>query len=302
MASLPAPLPTRPESWRIRNIKINERDAATVWLQAQIEELASAGRLGYSLALDSEQTLCATLTSSKQPIPLNGSWRLDKEFIGFTPLSETKDAKVDIVAIAGFGGQAIGSFRSRDGLSVWLRDFGPKDVPQARFITYGYKCNTGPNDGIYDLARTFLDGLAAFRHRTQTKTRPLVFVCHGLGGVLLKQALVICNQSKEAEHKELQPIEIATYGLVLMGVPNLGLRRSQLEAVAPGQVNKRIVADLLVRTTGGSTEYLEMLKTEFAQLDRRRTFEIISYYETRSSPTIVVSASLQISMSFSSID
>jgi hypothetical protein len=284
----------KPEFWRIRNIKTSERDDATKWLQAQVEELAISEGQGFSLVSDSEWTLCATLTSRERPTPSIRHWHVDKDFIGFTPLCEPEDADVDIIAVTGLGGHAVGSFRSMDGMCVWLRDFAPQDISRARFITYGYNTAviaSNNNQGVYELARTLLDGLANFRQRTQTQHRPLLFVCHSLGGIVLKEALVMASKATEAKHKKLLEVTTMTYGLVFMGVPNLGLKHNQLETIVKGQRNEMFVRDLLVRSDGEASQYLSYLTSEFSDLDRRRRlpFEIVSYYETVSSPTVVVS-------------
>ena len=218
---------------------------------------------------------------------------MDQSFIGFTPLYDPADAVGDVVAVTGLGGHALGSFRSSDGTTVWLRDFGPSDIPKARWITYGYDSAIAASDshqGVRELAHTFLDGLASFRRRTRTEGRPLCFVCHCLGGVVLKEALVMSSKVSEAKHIDLRRIEMCTYGLLLMGVPNLGLRHEQLSAIVDGQANAGFIRDLVVRSDGEASQYLQSLTREFADLDRRRTpsFEIISYYETRSSATAVV--------------
>jgi hypothetical protein len=291
----PAPsLFAKPQFWRIRNIKPCERDAATEWLQGQVKELEISEGQGFSLAADDERTLCATLTSRERPTPSNRSWRVDKDFIGFTPLCDPDDANVDIVAVTGLGGHALGSFRSADGLSVWLRDFAPEDIPRARFITYGYDTGviaSDNNQGVHELARTLLDGLAIFRQRTQTQQRTLLFVCHSLGGVVLKEALVMSSKATEKKHKKLLDVMVVTYGLVFMGVPNLGLRRNQLKTMVKGQSNEGFITDLLVKPDGEASNFLSYLTSEFTALDGRRRlpFEIISYYETLSSPTVVVS-------------
>jgi len=294
MAYPPPPSSTKPAFWRIQNIKTSEREVATEWLQGQVKELAISEGQGFSLAADGERTLCATLTSREQPTPSNRSWRVDKDFIGFTPLSDPEDANVDIVAVTGLGGHALGSFRSADGVSVWLRDFAPKDIPRARFVTYGYDTAvvaSDNNQGVRELARTLLDGLAIFRQRTQTQQRPLLFVCHSLGGVVLKEALVMSSKVTEVKHKKLLEVAIVTYGLVFMGVPNLGLKHNQLETVVKGRRNEGFVRDLLVRSDGEASQFLTYLTDEFSDLDKRRSlpFEIVSYYETVSSPTVVES-------------
>jgi surfactin synthase thioesterase subunit len=221
-------------------------------------------------------------------------WHVDDDFIGFTPLSDPADATVDIVAVTGLGGHALGSFRSSGGASVWLRDFAPKDIPQARFITYGYNtavATSDSNQGIRELAHTLLDGLANFRKRTQTQQRPLLFFCHSLGGVVLKEALVMSSKATGPEHKRQLEVMTMAYGLVFMGVPNLGLKHHQLKTMVEGRPNEDFVRDLLVRSDGEASQFLSYLTDEFVDLNKRRRlpFQIVSYYETVSSPTVVVS-------------
>lgn len=259
-----------------------------------MKELAIPEGHGFSLAADGEQTLCATLTSHARPRPSNRNWHVDRDFVGFTPLSDPDDADVDIVAIPGLGGHALGSFRSADGLSAWPRDFAPEDIPRARFITYGYDTAFGAShsiQGVRELARTLLYGLAILRRRTQTQQRPLLFICHSLGGVVLQEVLVMSSKATEPEQKEWLEVVKVTYGLVFMGVPNLGLRHSQLTTMAMGQLNEAIIEDLLVKSDGEASQFLEHLTSEFSDLDRRRNlpFVIISYSETIRSQTIEAS-------------
>jgi hypothetical protein len=64
-----------------------------------------------------------------------------------------------------------------------------------------------------------------------------------------------------------------------------------LETVVRGQPNEAFIKDLLVKSDGDASQFLKYLTREFSDLDRRRSlpFDIISYYETVRSPTIVVS-------------
>ena len=293
--STPPPAP-KPDFWRIRNIKFEEKEHAETWLREQAKALGRPAGQGFSLAADSERTLCATLVSREFPTPPNLSWCVDKDFIGFTPLSDPEDANVDIVVVTGLGGHALGSFRSRDGMSVWLRDFAPEDVPRARFVTYGYDTaviNSDSNQGIHELASTLLDGLVGFRRDTQTRQRPLCFVCHSLGGVVLKEALVISSNAKDPEHIDHHEVMLGTSGLVLMGVPNLGLNHDQLRTVVDGKPNDNFVTDLITRTDGEPSQYLTRLTQDFARLcgSQQQPWRIVSYYERLRSPTLSASAS-----------
>lgn len=287
----------KPDFWRIQGIKSSERSAAEEWLGQQVKELRLPPHQGFSLAADRDRTLCATLTSYRTPAPSQLYWHVEKDFIGFTPLSDPKNAVVDIVAITGLGGHALGSFRSKNGASVWLRDFAPEDLPHARFITYGYNTAviaSNSKQGVYELARDLLDGLAIFRSRTQTRDRPICFVCHSLGGVVLKEALVISSKAMDLRHYDQREIVLATCGLILLGVPNLGLRHEQLMAVVQGRPNAGFINDLLVKTDGEASQFLSYLTREFMQLCRQQPepWTIISYYELLQSSTIKASVSI----------
>ena len=181
-------------------------------------------------------------------------------------------------------------------MSVWLRDFAPEDVPRARFVTYGYDTaviDSDSNQGIHELASTLLDGLVGFRRDTQTRQRPLCFVCHSLGGVVLKEALVISSNAKDPEHIDHHEVMLGTSGLVLMGVPNLGLNHDQLRTVVDGKPNDNFVTDLITRTDGEPSQYLTRLTQDFARLcgSQQQPWRIVSYYERLRSPTLSASAS-----------
>ena len=222
------------------------------------------------------------------------NWHVDDDFIGFTPLSDPKDAELDIIAITGLGGHAVGSFRSADGKFIWLRDSGPRDIPKARFVTYGYDTrvvNSDSSQGVAQLARTLLERLVDFRDRTKTSQRPMCFFCHSLGGVVLKDALVLSSRALDPDHVARYETMTMTFGLVMMGVPNFGLRHEQLKTIVRRQPNDNFVSDLLTREDSQPTQYLRRLTDDFVHLCRQQQspYKITSFYETEGSPTIEVS-------------
>lgn len=113
---------------------------------------------------------------------------LDAHFEGFTPLHTTADdeCKIDVVAISGLNGHAFGSFKQTGRMRMWLRDDLPSDFPQARVFIYGY--DTSPEQhafqNILDIADTFRKTLATLREAH--RERPLVFIAHSLGGIVVK--------------------------------------------------------------------------------------------------------------------
>ncbi|KAL5049509.1 hypothetical protein BDW71DRAFT_204766 [Aspergillus fruticulosus] len=119
-------------------------------------------------------------------------YKFDLKFYGITPLYEASTAEVDVIAVPGLGSPAIGSWKSPSSNRVWLRDFLPDDVPNIRVLLYGYDTSLLDNDGkesIEDLGCCFLESVKAF-HSDTTNRRPLIFIGHSLGGLLIKEALL----------------------------------------------------------------------------------------------------------------
>ena len=117
-------------------------------------------------------------------------------------------AVADIVFVHGLRGDAIDTW-TKTGV-CWPRDLLPKDLPYTRVITWGYdtsianaKSFTSQNS-IFGHAQNLLSDLARTRRemdlvcqalKTDRKTltlstktnRPLVFVAHSLGGLVVKE-------------------------------------------------------------------------------------------------------------------
>ena len=71
-----------------------------------------------------------------------------------------------IVAVHGLGGRPYKTWT--EGKSLWLRDFLPKAVPEARVFTFGYNSRIafgGTASRIDDFARTLLERLLQKRRQ-----------------------------------------------------------------------------------------------------------------------------------------
>lgn len=79
---------------------------------------------------------------------------------------------------------------------MWLRDFIPEDLQEnllnARVLTYGYDtklAGSKSNAYINDFAKQFLEAVTDARHKDPR--RPIIFIGHSLGGLVIKQVSTI---------------------------------------------------------------------------------------------------------------
>ncbi|KAG8846226.1 hypothetical protein FRB91_001059, partial [Serendipita sp. 411] len=109
---------------------------------------------------------------------------------GFIELSPGQDPIVDIISIHGLDGHREQSWTADDG-TMWLRDLLPEDIPNARILSYGYDADTRSfsrtsTQNIFRHAEAFAEDLSRLR-RTADSKRPIIFLAHSLGGIILKK-------------------------------------------------------------------------------------------------------------------
>lgn len=102
---------------------------------------------------------------------------------------------------------------------LWLRDFLPQKLPNARILVFGWNSNvafdTATSD-VRDHAYNLLGSLA--QQRRGCPKRPIIFVAHSLGGLVVKKALV----EAILDSKNYGTVHKATYGIAFFGTPHGG--------------------------------------------------------------------------------
>ncbi|KAK4448922.1 hypothetical protein QBC34DRAFT_100924 [Podospora aff. communis PSN243] len=212
---------------------------------------------------------------------LRGALILDTHFDGFTPLNDPDQYGHDCIAISGLGSHPFGSWQPRDDdrSFMWIRDVLPSCLPSVRFLIYGYDTTLRDSTSfqtIADLAGRFILDMKSYGWASPT-AKPVVFLAHSLGGVLLKQVMVMLANSGEAESSILGRIG----GAVFFGVPSKGMEVSQLLAMTKDQPNHALVSDLSV-----GSPYLVNLGMQFEGIAELRRMKIFWAYETKQSPTV----------------
>lgn len=160
----------------------------------------------------------------------------------------------------------------------------PHTVPNSRVLTYGYDSHIKHRllgivnkSTVYDIASDFLVSLEA--NRRQDPSRPVLFVAHSLGGIIVKEILRKSNQNPQLH---LRKICDSTIGIIFFGTPHNGTDpRNSLYSFAERlvkavgvQVNEQIVNTLLP-----SSERLRELRDEFIPIALERRWDIYSFQE-----------------------
>ncbi|EFY85129.1 hypothetical protein J3459_016513 [Metarhizium acridum] len=223
------------------------------------------------------------------------SKRRTGENSGLRVLCDPEDAKIDIVAVHGLGGQGFSSWVTLDSKAgkpkPWLQELLGADIPNARIMTYGYI-----SDGVsysyvvrnivYGRALHLAKLLAAKRQQDKASRRPLFFIAHSLGGWIVKRALII---SSEAADMRLKDIELSTCGVAFFGTLSPG-RPSSPSPLA--QVIRRTTSNLTdwdtsrpdkesspQQSLAGDIEWLEHQMEAFKAI--AASLPSLSFYETK---------------------
>lgn len=168
----------------------------------------------------------------------------------------------------------------------WPKHLIPKSFPTARVLVYGYDTHVRNSlisppckNTVYDIAKELLGSLEA--ERRPQPSRPILFVAHSLGGIVVKETL---RQSHgyERHHEHLRQIYESTAAILFFGTPHGGADpRGPLAHIIERAakafgfaVNKQIVATLLP-----DSERLTELRDSFAPMAHDKNWIIYSFQE-----------------------
>ncbi|KAL4813075.1 hypothetical protein BDW67DRAFT_117571 [Aspergillus spinulosporus] len=190
-----------------------------------------------------------------------------------------KSPKIDIVAIHGLNPKNKERHAERTwelNGKIWLRDFLPNQLPQARIMLFGYNSNVSiqsSSAGVREQAQNLLSRL--WLERQGCEIRPIIFICHSLGGIVVKEALV---QAKLGH--TYHSIQMATYGIAFFGTPHRGSQLAKLgETVAKAvRAFLRTPNNTFINALKENDLYANELSANFSQL--LEDYKYINFYET----------------------
>ena len=169
----------------------------------------------------------------------------------------------------------------------WPADLLPDDIPDARIFTFGYDSHVthwfgGPTSrsNIAEHGLTLLNAILSKRHNCPL--RPLVFVTHSLGGILVKQALV--ESEKAARDDSECNLHKVCKGVLFFGTPHRGSSDAYWGALLANlaktmqlDVNKAILHDL---DPSNNSPTLDVLQEDFIGLMLREEIKVHTFQES----------------------
>ncbi|KAF9891079.1 hypothetical protein FE257_005014 [Aspergillus nanangensis] len=214
---------------------------------------------------------------------------------GLTQVYSSPDPKVDIVLVHGLNGHPYKTWAtksdSEDGV-YWPAHLLPEvlDSSRVRILAYGYNANVSSftggvsNDRLLNHAETLASGLAANRNLRSCQNRPIIFVCHSLGGLVVKRTLIYCNNIRSERTEHLRSIYVSTYGILFLGTPHNGSDMAKwghlLQNICTALMPKKLMesSSNLVKTLKTNNENLQNINSLFVEIMGR--FHIYYFHET----------------------
>ncbi|KAI8959655.1 hypothetical protein F5Y11DRAFT_297789 [Daldinia sp. FL1419] len=256
------------------------------WLPSKVATLMFDGAANVQNIFEKGQNPNVTKRGDEWCVAVNNirdGLVIDAHFRGLTPLYDPDIHHADCIAISGLASHPFGSWQPKGPSKsfMWIRDALPQSLRNVRPILYGYDTTLVESlsfQTIFDLALGLISQLKANGYTLPT-CKPLAFLAHSLGGIVLKQAFVSLANKIERD----DPIRQAIRGAIFFGVPNLGMVQSHLMAIVQGQANMQLVEDLSVQST-----YLQQLDQQFSGISYLQDAVLYWCYETKKSPTVAL--------------
>ncbi|KAJ5981898.1 hypothetical protein N7522_013526 [Penicillium canescens] len=144
----------------------------------------------------------------------------------YEPEGNDAEAEIDIVAVHGLGGDSFETWTHQQTKCLWLRDLLPesKKFKNARIMTFGYDASafTGPlksrHARIFTFAQTLLSDLDDVRTSDTESVRPIIFIGHSLGGIVIKTALIYAHNHQA----QFEGILNSTKAIIFFATPHQG--------------------------------------------------------------------------------
>ncbi|GAB4852100.1 hypothetical protein Ancab_016290 [Ancistrocladus abbreviatus] len=214
---------------------------------------------------------------------------------GYKSCLETEFPPFDVIFVHGLRGGPFKTWRlsenkssTKSGLvekideeagkedSFWPGEWLPADFPHARFFTLKYKTNltqwSGASLPLQEVSSMLLGKLVAAR----IGERPVVFVTHSMGGLVVKQIL------HQAKAENLNDLVNNTVGVVFYSCPHFGSKLADM----PWRMGLVLRPAPTIGELRSGSQRLVELNDFIRRLHKKGLLEVLSFCETKVTPIV----------------
>lgn len=197
---------------------------------------------------------------------------------------------IDVVAVHGLQGDSHQTWTHENGI-MWLESILPDKIPYARVMTFGYNSTVAFSSSaakLEDKSIDLINRLSMKRSSVENgSTRPIVFVCHSLGGIIVKKALILAHERSSDMH--YRNILDNTKAIAFLGVPHRGADAAWWFDFAANSLKGATLGvsthTALVKDLQKASPTLATISKQF--VERGKSLKIYTFYETRKLSGIV---------------
>ncbi|RMD42293.1 hypothetical protein DV735_g2857, partial [Chaetothyriales sp. CBS 134920] len=191
---------------------------------------------------------------------------------GLTEVFSHPDPQVDVVLVHGLNGGPYSTWATHKPEVFWPVDLLPRmlEEQRCRILTYGYDATVA----------AFTDGTIQLKKAAE---RPIIFICHSLGGLVVKRALIYSRASRHQNLELHRSVYVATYGIIFLGTPHTGSDLAKwgllLERISSAMMPKKLFdsSSQLVKALKTQNETLQNINRLFTEIHGR--FRIYFFHE-----------------------
>ncbi|KAI1152399.1 hypothetical protein F4825DRAFT_450489 [Nemania diffusa] len=190
----------------------------------------------------------------------------------YNPTDSNLSTEADIIFIHGLGGHREETWTAREPETerpvLWIKDFLPDHLPHARIITYGYSSQIVSvkhltQRTLYSQSKILLSALKRFRQDVRATGRPIIFIAHSLGGLIVKSALIYADKDDHI----FNDIRICTAGVVFFGTPHQGTPSTSWTKLVSDLIRPQIDLNTMLNTLDADLNWLQFQLEQYKSLE-----------------------------------
>mmetsp|Transcript_5277 Transcript_5277/g.19322 ORF Transcript_5277/g.19322 Transcript_5277/m.19322 type:complete len:1005 (+) Transcript_5277:215-3229(+) len=168
--------------------------------------------------------------------------------------------------------------------TVWPSDWLSKDFPNARILTVGYRTSLVDSDNATLSIEAQGEQLLEKLVRAGVGQRPVIWVCHSLGGLLAKQIMMSADRSEDSR---VSQVSHQSQGIAFYSTPHFGASLASFfsSSYSPGAIMKPFTAKHVDGMKLGHP-HLEALNQNLRERFAKGDFPVISFGEGAETPLL----------------